>query len=42
MEENICILDAFVWSANGKKIGDQKGRNRGPYGSARVQFTECP
>lgn len=34
------VSDPALWSISGKKNGDQKGRDRGPYGSARVKFTE--
>ncbi|KAK2527507.1 hypothetical protein Q9966_010284 [Columba livia] len=40
--ERVCVLDRSAGCINGKEIGDQKSRERGPYGNARVQFAEGP
>lgn len=40
--ECVCVLDRFAGCINGKETGDQKAREKGPCGNARVQFAGGP
>lgn len=40
MDESVWVLDRSAGCINGKETGDQKGRERGPYGGVRVWFAE--
>lgn len=42
IDENISVLDQSAGYINGKETGDQKGRERSPYSSARLRFAESP